>query len=52
MPKKEIDKFCKYIGISKKEFINITNKFRNKKIWYRKNNKWKIRNFLIEKWKW
>ena len=52
MPNKEIDLFCKYLNINKKEFIRITNKFRNKNIWYRENNKWKIKNFLIENWKW
>ena len=45
MPNKEIDLFCEYLNINKKEFIRITNKFRNKNIWYRENNKWKIKNF-------
>jgi len=52
LPNEEINKFCKYINISKKEFIKITNKFRNKRIWYKKDNRWKIKNFLIENWRW
>ena len=52
LPNQEIDKFCKYIGIKKKEFIRITDKFRNKKIWYKKKDKWIIKNFLIENWSW
>ena len=52
LPNEEINKFCKYINISKKEFIKITNKFRNKRIWYKKDSRWKIKNFLIENWRW
>ena len=52
LPNQEIDKFCKYIGIKKKEFMRITDKFRNKKIWHKKKDKWIIKNFLIENWKW
>ena len=52
-PIQEIKKFCDYIKISLKKFLIITEKFRNKKIWFKdKNGIWKIRNFLISKWKW
>jgi len=51
-PKKEIDLFCKYLGITKSNFDRITEKHRNKNIWYKSNNKWRIRNFIIDSWKW
>ncbi len=52
LPIKEINKFCDFIGIDKKEFFNIANLHRNKKIWSKKNTKWVIKNFLIKNWKW
>lgn len=51
-PLKEIKLFCKYTGISLKDFNLIANKFRNKHIWSRKNNTWIIDNFILEKWQW
>ena len=42
-PSKDIEKFCKLIGITKKEFFKKCEKFRNKKIWTLKNNKWKLK---------
>ncbi len=46
-PLNDIKKFCKYVNISVKEFFKISEKFRNKDIWVKKNNKWKIRNFIF-----
>ncbi|MAW01532.1 MAG: N-acetyl sugar amidotransferase [Candidatus Pelagibacter sp.] len=51
-PKKEIDLFCKYLSIKKSKFYEIVEKHRNKKIWFKNNSKWIIKNFLIDKWKW
>ena len=51
-PQSEIRKFCNYLGISKKKFYKICYSHRNKKIWFKDKNKWKIKNFLIEKWSW
>ncbi len=45
-PNKDINKFCKYVNISTKEFFNISEKFRNKDIWKKKNNKWIIEDFI------
>ncbi len=51
--KKEINYFCKYLGISKSQFFSICNKIRNKTIWKKNNrNKWIIKNFLIEDFNW
>lgn len=52
IPLKEIEKFCKYTQITKNQFFKIAEKFRNKKIWIKKNKKWFIRNFIIKDFKW
>ena len=51
-PHKEINSFCKYLGITNKNFYKIIEKFRNKKIWYKKKNIWKIKGFLIKDFRW
>ena len=38
----QIDKFCEYVEINKEEFSKIANKFRNKSIWTKINNEWRI----------
>jgi len=52
-PKEEIEKFCNYVGISESKFYEITERFRNKKIW-QKDSKgvWRINNFLCQNWEW
>ena len=53
IPIKEIIKFCDYTKISLKKFLIAAEKFRNKKIWFKDSDKkWKIKNFLIDRWKW
>ena len=53
LPIKEIKKFCDYTKISLKKFFIIAEKFRNKKILFKdKSGEWKIRNFLINQWRW
>jgi N-acetyl sugar amidotransferase len=42
-PNGDIKKFCKFIKISKREFYRVCEKFRNKEIWYLKDNKWKLK---------
>ena len=46
-PTKDIKKFCKFVGISEEVFFKIADKDRKKNIWIKKNNKWKIKNFII-----
>ncbi len=46
IPKGDIKMFCKYIGISQKNFFSVCEKFRNKKIWTKKNKKWVLINKL------
>ena len=45
-PKEYIKNFCKQINITEKKFWEIVNKFRNKKIWKKKNNEWYIENWI------
>ena len=52
IPRPEIKKFCNYLNISKKQFIKIAEKFRNRNIWKKEKRIWKINNFLINKWNW
>ena len=52
IPINQIKKFCKYTQISLKQFFAISEKFRNKEIWFKKNKKWIIKNFLIQDFKW
>ncbi len=51
-PKDDIKKFCKFVGISIREFNLICEKFRNKKIWEKRGKNWKIKNFLIKNFIW
>ena len=52
-PKNEINAFCKYVDITKKEFYSICNSFRNPKVWSKnKDDLWKIKNFLVDDWDW
>lgn len=51
-PSKEIKKFCNYVNISSKMFFKICEKFRNKKIWYKKNKNWFLKNSIVSSWNW
>jgi len=52
IPNNDIEEFCEFIGISKKEFFRICEKFRNKNIWSKNGSLWKINNFIIQDWNW
>lgn len=47
IPKSDIKKFCKYINISRESFFKNCEKFRNKKFWEIRNNKWKLKYPII-----
>ncbi len=52
-PHQDIEKFCKFVDITKKEFFQISEKFRNKNIWKKKSDGvWYLPNFLIDNWVW
>ncbi len=46
-PISDIKKFCKFTKISVDRFFRICEKFRNKKIWKKHKNSWKLVNDLI-----
>ena len=46
-PLNDIKKFCKFLNISINQFFKISEKFRNKDIWSKKNGKWVIKNFIV-----
>ena len=43
-PIDDIKKFCRFTNISINQFFKICEKFRNKKIWKKHNNSWKLIN--------
>ena len=42
VPHSDINKFCKFINISKNQFFQVCEKFRNKNIWKKESGKWKL----------
>jgi N-acetyl sugar amidotransferase len=51
-PRDDIEKFCRFVGISVGHFFEVIEKFRNPEIWVKRNGTWKIEDFLIEDWEW
>ena len=51
-PYEDIEKFCEFVVISKKQFFRICKRFMNKNIWFKQDNKWTINNFIIPDWSW
>ncbi len=51
-PHEDIDKFCEFVGINKNKFFDIASNFRNNDIWKQESGVWKIKDFLIDGWKW
>lgn len=51
-PHDDIQRFCKYLGITADEFRRVEDRFRNPAIWTRENGCWVIKDFLIKEWKW
>ena len=53
MPTTEIEKFCDYVSVTKKQFFETAEKHRNPEIW-KKNSSghWELNGFLFENWDW
>lgn len=51
-PNEAIEKFCSWAEITEKDFLDIAEKFRNRDIWTKEGNIWKIDGFLLENWNW
>ena len=53
IPMSDIEKFCKFVNISKRNFFSICEKFRNKDIWKQNTQgNWRINNFVVNNWEW
>lgn len=52
IPHEDIAAFCRYVGISEKDFFKICEQFRNKAIWVKKGTYWRMPDFLIPDWPW
>jgi N-acetyl sugar amidotransferase len=52
MPREDIEKFCRFAGITWDEFFEIVETFRNHDIWEKAGGKWKIKNFLVPDFDW
>jgi N-acetyl sugar amidotransferase len=51
-PHADIDKFCGWLGIARAEFDDISETFRNPKVWKNEDGRWHIPGFLIEDHPW
>jgi N-acetyl sugar amidotransferase len=52
-PHENIEQFCKYVEITKDEFFEFAEKFRNHDIWEKsQKGSWRIKNFILNEWKW
>nr|WP_319375388.1 N-acetyl sugar amidotransferase [uncultured Methanoregula sp.] len=51
-PYDDIKKFCEFTHISEEHFFEVSEKFRNSRIWTKTNGKWMIKDFLIPDWRW
>ena len=52
MPSEDIEKFCRFTGITREEFFEHVEKFRNHDIWELDSGKWRIRDFLVSDMDW
>lgn len=51
-PDEDIDKFCRFTATAVTEFNQTLENFRNHEIWWRDQNTWKIRGFIVSDWEW
>jgi len=52
VPHEDIAKFCEFVGITKRDFWDRAERWRNLNIWERVSGRWEIRDFLIKDWDW
>jgi N-acetyl sugar amidotransferase len=51
-PSQDIDRFCRFTGITPEHFEALVERFRNPGFWDKHGQGWQIRDFLIPDWKW
>ena len=47
-PRADIEKFCRFVNISEKQFWDILEKFRNPAVWKKENGRWIIPGYLLK----
>jgi len=51
-PGTDIERFCAFVGIDRRRFDEIVERFRNPGVWKRRDGTWVIENFLVPDWSW
>lgn len=51
-PHDDIDAFCRFVGMDRRDFFTLIERFRNPGVWSRNNGHWAIDGFLVPDWKW
>ncbi len=51
-PHEDIERFCRFVGITREHFLEVIEKFRNPDVWVRRGGTWMVEGFLIPDWKW
>ncbi len=51
-PWPDIQGFCAYLGLSEREYFEIVERFRDPRIWSRRDGKWVIEGFLVDDFPW
>jgi len=51
-PHPDIESFCEWVGISRAQFFETAERFRNPDVWTRRDGVWVIDGFLVDDWQW
>lgn len=51
-PWEDIERFCGYTGLSRREYFQIAEGFRNQELWSRRGETWVIEGFLLPDFDW
>lgn len=51
-PRRDIARFCRFVGMSSARFGEIADGFRNPDVWTRREGRWVIDDFLVPDWRW
>ena len=51
-PTEDIERFCSFTGMSRGEFDDVCERFRNTDVWTQKDGTWVIEDFLLDDWDW
>lgn len=51
-PHEDLEAFCRFTGLSRAQFNETAERFRNHDVWVFENGRWRIPGFLIDDWTW